>query len=256
MTRWISTFLGGLLVLTGSAQAALVTYSFSSITAGATAANVATGGAQLRLDVRDTWTDGTALASSQALFVFRNLGPNASSITDVYFDDGTLLSIAQVAPAGGGVDFSQIASPGNLPGGNTIGFETTAGFSADSNPPVQPNGVNPGEHLWVLFNLKAGTTFFNLIQALEGDLQDPIGVNALRVGLHVQSFANGDSASFVNQEGGAGSAEVLTPVPLPAALPLLLAGLLPMGVAARLRRKKVVRRALRLREGGRAANGW
>lgn len=237
MNRCTSVFLGGLLLLTGHAHAALVTYSFGSITTGALAANVATGAAQLRLDVRDTATDGTALAADQALFVFRNLGPNASSITDVYFDDGTLLSIAQLAPAGGGVSFSQDASPGNLPGGNTIGFQTTAGFSADSDPPVQPNGVNPGEQLWVLFNLQSGKTFVNVIQALEGVLQEPAGVNALRVGLHVQGFSNGDSLSFVNQEGGAGSAQVLTPVPLPAALPLLLAGLLPLGAVVRRRKK-------------------
>jgi hypothetical protein len=39
-------------------------------------------------------------------FLFTNQGPLASSITDVYFDDGTLLGIAGVTNFSG-VDFSQ-----------------------------------------------------------------------------------------------------------------------------------------------------
>ena len=67
--------------------------------------------AQLFVDVTDA-------GGGQVLFTFSNLGPASSSITDVYFDDGSLLAIALVSNSPG-VDFSQLASPANLPGGAT-----------------------------------------------------------------------------------------------------------------------------------------
>src|SRR5512145_721995 len=66
--------------------------------------------AQLSVDV-------TAVGTDQVAFTFYNNVGIASSITDVYFDDGTLLGIASVTGSAG-VDFSQLASPGDLPGGN------------------------------------------------------------------------------------------------------------------------------------------
>jgi hypothetical protein len=50
-----------------------------------------------------------------------------------------------------GVDFAPGASPPNLPGGNAPAFSFDANFSADSTPPAQPNGVNPGEFLSMIF---------------------------------------------------------------------------------------------------------
>ena len=139
--------------------------------------------------------------AGQVQFVFANSGPAASSITDVYFDDGTLLGIASIAGSTG-VDFSVGASPGDLPGGNTIGFEATAGFTADSNPPAQPNGVNPGESLAVIFNLLSGVTVQDTINALNGG-------EDLRIGIHVQGFADGGSESFVNNVPDGGTTAVL-----------------------------------------------
>lgn len=160
--------------------------------------------------------------TGQALFVFHNAGPAASSITDLYFDDGTLVGIASVMNSSG-VNFSQGAAPGNLPGGNdlTIPFQTTAGFSADSNPPTQSNGANPGENIGVLFNLINGASFTSLIAALNGIPLGSNGAPALRVGVHAQAFSDGNSASFVN-----------TPAPI-AAVPLPgAAGLMLLGVVA------------------------
>lgn len=170
------------LLLAQNTSAISVTYGFDAVTANS-AVNTATAG-QYTVEVAD------GAGAGQVEFIFRNSGPAASSITDVYFDDGTLLGIASVS-GGTGVDFSQGASPGDLPGGNTIGFETTAGFNADSNPPTQPNGVNPGEVLTIVFNLINGMTVQDTINALNG------GVD-LRIGIHVQGFADGGSESFVN----------------------------------------------------------
>jgi hypothetical protein len=210
------------LALAPSAHAALVTYGFGCISTGVAAA-CSTGEAQLVVDVTNDngIFSGLTLATNQALFVFRNVGPAASSITDVYFDDGTLLGIAELWNTAGLVDFSIGATPRNLPGGQTVNFQTTAGFfSADSNMPVQPMGVNPGERLGVVFNLINGTTFADLLGALDG-------ASALRIGIHAQGFANGQSASFVNEP------TPLTPVPLPPAA-WLMAG----GLAALVRRRR------------------
>jgi hypothetical protein len=131
------------------------------------------------------------------LFTFINIGPAASSICDVYFDDGGLLGIAGLIDAdeGGGdlgVDFSQLADPAELPGGNTISppFVTTAGFSADSDPPPYWEGVNPDESLGILFDLDTGMNYSDVLNSLEsGDL---------RIGIHVQGFDSEGSESFVN----------------------------------------------------------
>jgi hypothetical protein len=146
--------------------------------------------------------------AGQAQFIFRNTGSSAASITDIYFDNGTLLGIASVTN-GAGVDFSQGASPGNLPGGNSMypAFQATAGFTADSNPPTQSNGVNPGETVSIFFTLQSGGAFADVIRELYS--------REIRIGVHVQGFANGGSESFVN----------LAAVPVPAAAWLLVSGL-------------------------------
>ena len=197
-------------VVVGFSQAQAATFGFGCISNNL-AGDCSIGEAQLFVDVTDA-------GAGQVLFTFTNTGTYLSSITDVYFDDGTLLGIASIDDSDSGVSFSQGASPGNLPAGNNASppFLATAGFTADSNPAVQPNGVNPGEYLGITFDLLSGVTYADTINALQSGTD-------LRIGIHVQGFASGGSESFVNT------------VPVPAAVWLFGSGLL--GLVAVSRRK-------------------
>ncbi len=211
MSKHISRHIVGALLL-GAAMtnpAAAASYGFDCIT-NTTPANCGIGASQLYVDIIDA-------GANQALFTFYNIGADASSIADVHFDDGTLLGISRVIN-GAGVSFTSPANPGNLPGANNItpAFQTTAGFSADSDAPVQLNGVNPGETVGILFNLQAGKSFADVLSAI-GLAGNPGG---LRIGLHVQGFAGGGSESFVNTVG-----QVMLPVPEASQWMMLLAGM-------------------------------
>jgi hypothetical protein len=178
----------------------VTTYSFTHIVEDGDGpsqlANGATGEAQLTVSVSDA-------GGNQILFEFSNAGAAPSSITDVYFDDGTLLGIAGLIDfddgTGGdaGVDFTQDdidpVSPPDLPGGENLSpaFDVTAYFLADSDSPhTILNGVNPGESLGVLFSLQGGGTL--------QDVLDELATGELRIGIHVQGFADGGSEAFVN----------------------------------------------------------
>ena len=171
------------------------------------------------------------LGGSQVEFEFTNIGPEASSITDAYFDDGTLLGIASVDNSDPGVEFAQLAAPPDLPGGNNLvpPFVTTAGFSVDSNPPAQPNGVNPGESLGIIFNLQGGGVFQDII--------DELADGTLRIGIHVQGYASSGSEAFVNN----GTVDPPTDPPgvIPAPGAILLASI-GAGCVSWLRRRRIL----------------
>ncbi len=215
----VSSFVPSLLAATGIALAANATpaqavqFGFDNITGNDTG-NVATGESQLFVDVTDA-------GNNQVNFRFFNTGPNASSITQIYFDDGTLLGIASITGSSNGVNYQQPTSgQNNLPGGNTIDFDSTREFRAFPSPPVQPNGVNPGEYVDITFNLLSGVNYQDTLDAMALSLANP-GVdvtNGLRIGIHVQGYANGGSESFVN-----GSPTPVTP-PTPVPEPLTILG--------------------------------
>ena len=129
-----------------------------------------------------------------ASFKFRNeSGPSLGSvsITDIYFDNGTLLGISSVE-SGPGTSFSKLATPTELPGANLLepDFVTNDQFSADSNPPPSKNGVEMGEWVIIHFDLKPGGTLADVLSELAD--------GTLRIGIHIQSFPDGKSESAVH----------------------------------------------------------
>jgi hypothetical protein len=208
-------------VALGSLAAEAATYNFVGVSNNS-ATNTAAGQSQLSIDVLAVGTTGVS-------FTFLNTGSSAMSITDVYWDDQArvLGSMGSITDSGSGVSFSQGASPGNLPAGNNIGFTVSpSGASADSNAPVQPMGVNPGEWLTIVWSLISGATYADVLAALNlgGDQ-----AGSLRVGIHVQGFSGGGSETFVN------GTPPPAPVPVPAAGLLLIGAL---GGLAAMRGKK------------------
>ncbi len=192
--------------LLAGAPAAAVTIDFFCIT-GNNAGNCAIGEAQLSVDLTDEGGD-------QVRFTFSNTGSSGITISEVYFDDGTLLDIASVFN-GQDVNFAQDATPPNLPGGNLITppFVVTAGFLAEATPPPAFSGVNPGEYVAIVFDLQEFGTF--------ADVVDELTDGRLRIGIHAISIGDFEgSESFVN-----------VPVPEPTTALLLLGGL--AGLATR-----------------------
>ena len=173
-----------LLVMLGGVPAAhaQVTYGFNAITSN-NVVDVGIAESQLSVEVFDR--------SGFAVFKFINVGTEDSSITDIYFDDdlGLLGGFAGAGPTSPdtGVSFSIGANPSNLPAGNSISPVFAADLSLDSDPPAQPNGVNPGEVLFVPFTYGGNI----------GSVERAINADLLRIGIHVQGFETGGSESLV-----------------------------------------------------------
>jgi hypothetical protein len=185
------------------------TYSFVNITNN-DPINAAIGENQLFLELGDP-------VGGQVTFTFSNTGPESSSIAQVYFDDSGLLTLSSIDDSLAGVEFSQGASPPELPGGNTVvpAFMTTDGLSFGSDPPVQANGVNPGEWLGITFGLDPQT-----------NLQEQIASGALRIGIHVQAIGNGGSEAFILRDH-------VSTVPAPGAIVLTGVGVALIGLMGR-----------------------
>ncbi len=226
-TRVQSCALGGIALsaafgLAGVAGATSVTYDFGNIT-GNKATNAATEG-QFSVTVSDA-------GSGMVTFRIDNAAAGATcSITDVYFYDGALIGATLAISSSAGVSFSTPATPGALPGGAGYGLPSASvEFSADSDNPA--NGVNPGEWVEFKFSLVGGSTFADVIAAMNSGLSPPfVAGTDIVVGIHVQAYANGGSESFVT-------------VPLPAPLLMGLAGLGLVGLVRLRHRRFLILRA-------------
>ncbi len=200
------------------------------------------------------------VGAGQVMFVFQNSLSvfNPSSITQVYFQDGTLLGLANVYETSG-VSYHTPATPGNLPGGNSLSppFQTTDQWSADPNPPIEPNGVNAAnEAVGVLFNLQTNPktgqpyTLADVNSAIVEGFNNPSAVwdsngndipggpLGLRIGIHVQGYSQLQSQAFINNLGdGGGPGPGGGSAPAPASAILLASGALLLGLKGWSRRR-------------------
>lgn len=200
--------------LVWTAQAA--TLPFDRIT---TNSNVNAAG-QLSVTVADFGT--------QARFSFSVLSgaQSGATIKEIYFSDvdGLFTGSPEILTQNGVSYVAGQADPGDLPSGNNASpaFTVTGKLLADidNRKGGNANGIQIGDLLVLGLNFAAGNTFTDLLARINS--------GAFRVGLHVGSLNGGASDSFVSKPP-------TTVVPLPAGLPLMLAGI---GALAVLRRRK------------------
>ena len=158
---------------------------------------------------------------SQLVFEFINNSPISSVIAQIYFDDGgeALIGNGVVLSTEVNKELSFTigdASNGNLPGGNTIGFQANSALTAFADSPAPKNGVGAGE------NLILGYDSLVDIALVTAALAD----GSLQIGFHAQSIgASGDSDAFVSTPfvpgDGPQDPDPQNPVPEPATLVLL-----------------------------------
>jgi len=163
---------------------------------------------------------------NRVLFKFVNeiSSPLDGDILGIFFDDRDELGgISElIEPEGLSVDFRS-DKPGkqgrkNFPEGNNLAspFVTTAWTVFNGGK----NKIGPSEYLGIVYDLKNGTTFQDLIDAIRNDTY-----RRFRIGVHVGGIANDESDSFV-----------MTHAPVPGAVLLGVWGIGTAGVYLRRRR--------------------
>lgn len=199
-----------LLTVAGSVSAN-VTLSFRAISnnSGISAALAP----QFALDVSDT-TDGNIL------FRLWNHVGIPCSITKVYFENPeSVLTLPGDITNSAGVNFTSPTNPGNLPEGNTIGFQTDP-FGAGTQGKPKTGIDATDEYVDIRFGLN--TTYANV--------EAKLLAASMRIGIHVQSINGDTSDSFVT----------MTPppsVPAPAAVAL---GSIGIALVGWLRRRNAI----------------
>ena len=198
MKRQVKTYISAALavfcvICISNLQASLdaQVYGFYNITNNSVV-DAAIGESQLSVWVSDYGTEWVS-------FKFSNEGPDDSVITEIYFQDGSILGFASIDESLPGVDFDEAGStaPRNLPGGMSImpQFTAATGFSIAALNPGPHWGVGPGEWVEVIYSLQPGRTCTDIIEELNNE--------SLRIGIHMQSFDGGGSESFVSVPGPA-----------------------------------------------------
>lgn len=149
----IAVYIGLASALFAFSSAHAVSYSFVRVSNNADE-NVAS---QFSVDVTSS--------SGFVTFLFQNTAAIPASITDVYFQDANYIELPMTITSSAGVQFNQFAKPSS-PG--IPDFTNTKEFSADSEKPTAPNGIDAAsEWLNIRFSLGSGVTFNNLLSAMD-----------------------------------------------------------------------------------------
>nr|WHW29720.1 hypothetical protein [uncultured bacterium] len=188
----LRTLAAALFSISLTVQAAMVEYSFERVTNN----NVEDLSSQLSIKIWD-WSGannefGTLLTSNAIFFTVHNAVGTDSAVSEVYFDDGLLGPSIVHNSLGGFTDFTGGgANPGNLPGGNTIGFVATQLFSADAqgNP---SKGVNTAtDILGIELGLGGFADYDAVVAAVNsGDLRFGYHIRAVGVADDSDSYAS------------------------------------------------------------------
>lgn len=143
--------------------------------------------------------DITDVSASRVVFTFSNRIPDTYSITDIYFDDGRLMSIAVDTDSGNDSDAGLRGciprSEGNpdMPGfyDQSSAIHVNRGMFTDTDQDARPHGYGQHESLAIIFDLQAGIGLADIICALcDG---------SLCITIKAQRTETGDSKIFINE---------------------------------------------------------
>jgi hypothetical protein len=208
---WLAIGLAVLACVAAPAKADIQTYSFICDTPGVLA-QCATGESQLLMDVVSQgetvligYDSGASPVNvmpgpSQFALIFRNTGPLASFIEEIYIEFWEPSAVPPIRPLiptfadfyePVGVDFVLGAAPASPPG---MAFSVNWSADADQQGANQ-DGIDPYQALGILFNLSAGTDYAYILNALDSNVSS----EDMRVALHVKGLAPlGGSEAFEN----------------------------------------------------------
>jgi hypothetical protein len=175
-------------------QAATVSLSFIRVSANAPVDVAGQLGATIWDWSEANSTFGQSLTADQILITITNDAGIASSISEVYIDDGTIFMQADVLNSlGGFTDFTGMgANPGDLPEGATVipPFVATSAFSADAQGNPSKGVDTSADVLGLVYDLIPGSVFDDVLTALDD--------GELRIGFHIRAIGP-ESDSFMNE---------------------------------------------------------
>jgi hypothetical protein len=142
--------------------------------------------------------DVTDLSTRQVRFTFTNREPDNCCITEVYLNDGDLLSIAVqiVSETDASEDPSNSLSPdydhesAPRPYHDSTTFQAVRSRIAAADPEAIYDGICRNESLGIVFDLQAGISFADIINALSG--------GKLNIGIKLQNAEAGGSILCIN----------------------------------------------------------
>lgn len=201
-----------------SSAASAATYGFTCITSGLPCTTVG--------DTDQILVDITNPMNNEVRFFFTNdAGGLDTNVRNIYWDSSLLSYSSPTIANGPGTDFVANGNPPDLPVGNTLTPPFQSDFNVSATAPAPFNGIGLGEQLAVTLMLAPNVSFQEFLASI-GDES--------RIGLNLVAFGG----SLVIEGGGGGIIPDpnIAVIPVPAALPLMFAGLLGMYGVARRRR--------------------